>query len=78
MKRQKVTVSSTHLDSQGYMMTKEALESMLPYLNGERKIRLGLEHIRTFPPFGVTMNGEIVSDDNNHYYLTAENLYFDN
>ena len=78
MKRQKITLSSTHLDSQGYMMTKEALETMLPYLNGKRKVRLGLEHIRTFPPFGVIMNGEIVQGDYNHFYLTAESIYFDN
>ena len=78
MKKQKITVSSTHLDSQGYMMTKEALESMLPYLNGKRKVRLGLEHIRTFPPFGVIMNGEIVQGNDDHFYLTAESIYFDN
>jgi hypothetical protein len=77
MKRQKITVSSTHLDSQGYVMTKEALESMLPYLNGKRKVRLGLEHIRTFPPFGVIMNGEIIQGNDNHFYLTAESIYFD-
>lgn len=74
MKKQKITVSSTHLDSQGYMMTKEALESMLPYLNGKRKVRLGLEHIRTFPPFGVIMNGEIVQGNDDHFYLTAESI----
>ncbi len=78
MRRQKITLSSTHLDSQGYVMTKEALESMLLDLNGERKVRLGLEHIRTFPPFGVIMNGEIVQGHDNHLYLTAESIYFDN
>ena len=78
MKRHKITVSSTRLDSQGYKMTKEALENMLPYLNGKRKVRLGLEHIRTFPPFGVIMNGEIVQGEDNHLYLNAESIYFDN
>lgn len=77
MRRQKITLSSTHLDSQGYMMTIEALESMLPYLNGQRKVRLGLEHIRTFPPFGVIMNGEIIQGNDNHFYLTVESVYFD-
>lgn len=75
--RNKIILSSTHLDSQGHIMTKEALESMLPQLNGKRKPRLGLEHIRTFPPSGVIMNGEIIKGQDNHYYLTAESVYFD-
>jgi hypothetical protein len=53
MKKQKYIITSTHLDSQGYRMTKFALEKALPSINGLRKMRLGLEHIRTFPPFGV-------------------------
>jgi hypothetical protein len=77
VKRQKITVSSTHLDSQGDVMTKQALESMLPFLNGDRKVRLGLEHIRTFPPFGVIANGEIIQGDDEHFYLVAESAYFD-
>ncbi len=77
IRKQKYIVSSTHLDSQGYMMTKNALESMLPQLNGKRKPKLGLEHIRTFPPFGIMMNGEIIKGQDEHYYLTAEQVYFD-
>jgi hypothetical protein len=77
MKKQNIVVSSTHLDSQGDIITKQALESMLPFLNGDRKVRLGLEHIRTFPPFGVIANGEIVKGNDEHYYLVAESAYFD-
>jgi len=77
IKKQKYVISSTHLDSQGYVMAKSALDSMLPQLNGNRKPRLGLEHIRTFPPFGVIMNGEVNQGDDKHYYLTAEMVYFD-
>ena len=58
-------------------MAKSALDSMLPFLNGERKPRLGLEHIRTFPPFGAIINGEIFKGQDEHYYLTAEMVYFD-
>lgn len=77
MKKQKYIISSTNLDKQGYVMAKSALESMLPNLNGVRKPRLGLEHIRTFPSFGVIMNGEIFKGEDNAYYLSAEMLYFD-
>jgi hypothetical protein len=58
-------------------MQKSVLENMLPQINGERKPRLGLEHIRTFPPFGVIMNGELIQGSDEHYYLTAEMTYFD-
>lgn len=77
IRRNKYVISSTHLDSQGYVMAKSALESMLPQLNGKRKPRLGLEHIRTFPPFGTIMNGEVSKREDEHYYLTAEMVYFD-
>ncbi len=77
-KNQRITLSSTHLDSQGFKMTKEALESMLPYLNGERRVKLGVEHIRAFPPFGVITNGEIIQGTDGEYYLQGESKYFDN
>jgi hypothetical protein len=77
IRKDKYILSSTHLDKQGYVIAKSALESMLPQSNGKRKPRLGLEHIRTFPPFGVVMNGEISKGQDEHYYLTAEMVYFD-
>lgn len=77
IRKQKYIVSSTNLDSQGYMMMKSALDSMLPQLNGKRKPRLGLEHIRTFPPFGAISNGEVFQGNDKQYYLSAEMLYFD-
>lgn len=77
IRKDKYVITSTHLDKQGYVMAKSALESMLPALNGERKPRLGLEHNRTFPPFGAIMNGEITKGQDEHYYLTAEMAYFD-
>ena len=77
IRKDRYVVSSTNLDKHGYLITKSALESMLPQLNGERKPRLGLEHIRTFPPFGAIMNGEIVKRHDENYYLTAEMVYFD-
>jgi hypothetical protein len=77
IRKDKYVISSTHLDTQGFVMAKSALESMLPQLNGKRKPRLGLEHIRTFPPFGAIMNGELVKGEDEHFYLTAEMAYFD-
>lgn len=77
IRKDKYVVSSTHIDSHGYVMQKSVLENMLPQINGERKPRLGLEHIRTFPPFGVIMNGEVIQGSDEHYYLTAEMTYFD-
>lgn len=77
IKRQKYIITSTHLDSQGYRMTKSALESALPSINGTRKMRLGLEHIKTFPPFGVVMNGEMFQGDDKEFYLQADNVFFD-
>lgn len=77
MKKQKYIITTTHLDSQGYRMTKSALEKALPSINGRRKMRLGLEHIRTFPPFGVVMNGEMYQGEDKEYYLSADNVFFD-
>jgi len=77
IKKQKYIFSSTHIDTQGCKMMKSALDSMLPQLNGRRKPRLGLEHIRTFPPFGAITNGEVFKGEDEHYYMSAEMLYFD-
>lgn len=77
IRKVKYTISSTHLDSQGWMMTKEALEGAIPQINGIRKMRVGLEHNRTFPPFGIVTNAELEQRNDNHYYLNAEMWYFD-
>lgn len=77
IRKEKCILTSTDIDKQGDVMTKSALESMLPLLNGKRKVRLGLEHIRTFPPLGVAMNGKISKGQDEHYYLTVERVYFD-
>lgn len=77
IRKDKYVISSTHLDRHGCVIAKGALEGMLPQLNGKRKPRLGLEHIRTFPPFGAIMNGELTKGKDEHYYLTAEMVYFD-
>ncbi len=75
--KQNLVLSSTHLDSQGCVMTKEALDSGLLYLNGERRVKLGIEHIRTFPPMGAIINGAVVQGNDQAYYLIGESIYFD-
>ena len=70
-------MSSTHIDKHGTMMTKEALESGLKYINGIRKPRLGLEHNQTIPPLGRINNGEIIQGEDGAYYLVADQEFFD-
>lgn len=77
IKKYNCILSSTHVDRQGDKMMKSALDSMLPQLNGKRKPRIGLNHIRTFPPFGAITNGEVFLGQDGEYYLSAEMLYFD-
>lgn len=76
-KKQRYIISSTHIDKHGWRMTKSALESALPKFNGQRKIRLGLNHVRIFPPFGVVMNAEVFKGNDEEYYLAADSVYFD-
>lgn len=77
MRREKHIVSSTQIDAHNTVFLKSALEGSLKYLNGKRKPRLGVEHIRTFPPLGILTNGEIKEGNDGHHYLIAENYYFD-
>lgn len=78
MKTEKIILCSTHLDSQNTIILESALYSALPSINGQRKPRLGVEHIRTFPPLGVLNNGEVKQGGDGHFYLIAENYFFDN
>jgi hypothetical protein len=70
-------MSSTHIDKHRTKMTKEALESGLKFINGNRKPRLGLEHNQTLPPLGRINNGEVVQGDDGEYYLVADQEFFD-
>lgn len=77
IRRENNILSSTHKDSQGEMMAKSALESMVLQLNGNRKPRIGLEHNITIPPLGIITNGKILEGIDNEFYLMADHLYFD-
>lgn len=73
----RIVMSSTHMDKHGTVMTKEALESALKFINGNRKPRLGLEHNQTIPPLGRINNGEVIQGKDGAYYLVADQEYFD-
>lgn len=75
-KREKHILCSTHRDKHGDILELSALECVVDALNGKRKPRLGLEHDRTIPPYGVMMNGEIIHHGD-AYYVTAEENCFD-
>lgn len=77
MHKEKFILQSTHVDAHNTVFLKSALESSLKYLNGKRKPRLGIDHIRTFPPLGILTNGEVKEGQDGHFYLIAENYYFD-
>ncbi len=74
---QRFVMSSSHVDKHGTVMTKEALESALKFINGNRKPHLGLEHNQTFPPLGRISNGEVIQGEDGEYYLVADQEYFD-
>lgn len=73
---QRYVLSSSNIDKHGHVMTKEALESSLKFINGKRKARLGLDHNRNFPPMGRINNGEVIEKDG-VFYLVADQEYFD-
>ena len=73
---QRYVLSSSNIDKHGHIITKEALESSLKFINGKRKPRLGLDHNRNFPPMGRISNGEVIEKDG-AYYLVADQEYFD-
>lgn len=74
---QRFVMSSSHMDKHGTVMTKEALESTLKFINGNRKPRLGLDHNQTFPPLGRINNGEVIQGEDGAHYLIADQEYFD-
>lgn len=73
---QRYVLSSSNVDKHGHIITKQALESSLKFINGQRKPRLGLDHNRNFPPMGRINNGEVIEKDG-AYYLIADQEYFD-
>jgi len=77
MNKEKIVLSSTHLDSHGVMMTKEALESGATTINSQRSPRLGLDHDKIFPPLGRISDAKVVEGKDGEFYLIAYKEFFD-
>ena len=68
--RYQATMASTHQDSHGDIITKEALEDIASKINhGERKIKMSVEHRRDFPPMGRIENAQVIEKEGFHYLL---------
>jgi hypothetical protein len=78
MEKEQIVLSSTHVDSHGMMMTKEALENAAKTINSDRNPRIGLEHDMSFPPLGRITDASVVQGKDGAYYLVAYREYFDN
>jgi hypothetical protein len=70
--RYKAIVSSSNVDKHGDVMTKEALEQMVDFINCKDKmIRFGVDHRKDFPPKGRVENGTLIEKDG-VYFVEAE------
>jgi len=77
MKRERITLSSTHVDLHGMKMSKEALEDAAKIVNSDRNPRLGLEHDMSYPPLGRITDAEVIKGQDGEYYLVGYREYFD-
>lgn len=75
--REKLVLSTSHVDKHGTVMSKEALESALDFINGDVKPRLGLEHDMTLPPLGRINDAELVQGEDSEYYLIGHREYYE-
>lgn len=73
---ERIIISSDHVDKHGDIMTKEALESGAKIINGDRCVKLSIDHKREVPPIGKIADAEVIEKDG-HFYLTARQIYFD-
>jgi hypothetical protein len=67
----RIIMSSDHIDSQGFKMTKQALEGGAEQINGDKKLPYTVNHKRELPPIG-RMVDVLVEEKEGHIYLTAE------
>lgn len=76
--RYRTVISSTHLDRHGDIISREALEQMASTINDQSKrVRMGVDHRREFPPLGRLENAEIVKKGD-HYFLEADYCKYKN
>lgn len=72
----RITLASDHRDSHGEVITKEVLEMMAETVNGQRKVRWGVEHKRQLPPMGRAEDAKVEEKDG-HHYLTVRQVKYD-
>jgi hypothetical protein len=70
-------ISSSHRDSHGFVMTKEALEKMVLGINSDKRVRLGVDHRRDFPPKGRLENATLLEKDG-FFYVEADFRSYEN
>ena len=75
--REKIVLSTTHVDRHGSRMSKEALESAIDLINGDVKPRLGLEHDMTLPPLGRINDAKVIQGEDGEYYLVGHYEYYE-
>jgi hypothetical protein len=70
-------LATTHCDSHGDKLALEALQQMCEMMNGERTVRMGLNHNQFLPPLGQYGKAYIVQDEKGEYLLCAEPILLD-
>lgn len=70
----KITISSSQRDLHGDTLSFEHLKKGVETINGDKKIRMLINHRRDLPPIGYLTNGEL-TEENNIYLLKAEPVF---
>ena len=70
-------VATTNTDSDGEALKFSDLLEMRNKLNGNRRMRFGIEHNQIFPPLGQLYNFRIEQDKKGKYQLIADNFFYD-
>lgn len=76
MKRQKIILSSTHVDKHNDKNDKSVFEKVLPTLTGADRMRWLANHRRDLPPFGYISEVSI-QEDGDHAYLVGETFPYE-
>ncbi|NUO01178.1 MAG: hypothetical protein HUU01_11245 [Saprospiraceae bacterium] len=71
-------LATTNRDSHGDIISLEALQQMCDIMNGERTVRMGINHNPLLPPLGQYSKAYIVKDERGEYLLCADPILLDN
>ncbi|OIQ97497.1 hypothetical protein GALL_205070 [mine drainage metagenome] len=71
-------IASSHVDSHREMLTKEALEKIVETINSkDKRVRMGVDHRRDFPPKGRLENAELIETDG-YFSVMADFCEYEN